>query len=84
MRCRVIAAGGYSDRSGKTFNYGDVGEFPDHVAVKLIGYRILEPAPEPKREAPVVAPPENTAKSVSKPTPKPAQKKKSGQEGTNS
>jgi hypothetical protein len=70
MRVRIVQKHGYTDRHGLVFEYGDVADVSDDLAVKLLNHRIAVAAPAPKVETAAVAPPENAAKRVSKPKPK--------------
>jgi hypothetical protein len=70
MRVRIVQKHGYIDRHGLAFEYGDVADLSDDLAVKLLNHHIAVPAPDPEPEVAVAAPPENVAKRVSKPKPK--------------
>ena len=71
MRVRITAKMGYSNpRRGIELQCGAVADLTDDLAVRLLNNRIAVPAPAPKVEAPVVAPPENAAKRTYKPKPK--------------
>jgi hypothetical protein len=80
MKLLIIAAQGYGNprRGIEHVPPGSTVEVGNDLAVRLIESHIAVPAPAPKREAHVVAPPENTAKSVSKPKPKARAKEEDG------
>jgi hypothetical protein len=67
MRLRIIAPGGYHDRYGNSYRTGQVVDFSDDLATKLLNHNIAVPAPPPEPETVTKAPAENTAKRVHKP-----------------
>ena len=70
MKARIVLPA-YRDRYGHDHKAGDVCEYPDHLALKLIRLGYVEAVREAPVERAVQAPPENTAKHVSKPKSKP-------------
>jgi hypothetical protein len=70
MKVVIRQKAGYTTREGLVFEVGDVAEFDDGLAIKLINYGIAAPAPAPKVETTAKAAPKvNAAKRVSKPAP---------------
>jgi hypothetical protein len=67
MRIQVTQKKGYTDRHGVEHPCGYVGDFPAHLAAKLIRYGIATPATvASKLETVAKAPAENAAKHVGK------------------
>ena len=73
MKVRIIQKRGYGDRNGVFHEFGDVVDFPDDLALKLVGYKIAIPlGTKPEKKGPVTTAafmaPENAALST-KPAP---------------
>lgn len=60
MKVRIIKRDGYGDRYGRMHKFGDVVEFSDQIAVKLLTNRIAEPVRDKEKERAVKKPRERT------------------------
>jgi hypothetical protein len=73
VKVRIIQKRGYGDRYQVFHEFGEVVDYPDDLAQKLITYRIAIPLNEkPQRKTAVTTgaffePPENTATRTTKP-----------------
>jgi hypothetical protein len=73
VKVRIIQKRGYGDRYGVFHEFGEVVDFPEDLAQKLINYRIAAPLdekPQKKNSVTTAAffnPPENTATRTTKP-----------------
>jgi hypothetical protein len=54
MKVRIIQRPGYGDRNGVFHKHGDVVDFPDVLAIKLIRHQIAVPAPEKTKETAIL------------------------------
>ena len=61
MKVVILLHDGYVARDGTKYARGDVAEFPEHLALKLIGHGIAGPAPAPQRETAAKPHPAKTA-----------------------
>jgi len=74
MKARIIVPD-YRDRFGHDHKAGDVCEYPDWLALKLIRLGYVEAVREAPVERAVQAPPETVVKRTYKPKPKPRTRK---------
>lgn len=69
MKVQICVRVGYRDRWGNDHKFGDVVDFPDELAAKVLRLGYAVPA-APTVETAAVAPARNTAKRTTKPKPR--------------
>lgn len=70
MKVLISKKGGYGARDGRIFEFGDIADLDEALAVKLLQHGIAKPAPKPEVKTAAATPPENAAKRVFKPASK--------------